>query len=54
MMEVTCEEGDYIIRQGEDGDHFYLVVSPSSCPTSSLPSTASPAAPGSPASPAAT
>ena len=39
MMEVTCEEGDYIIRQGEDGDHFYLVVSPSSCPTSSLPST---------------
>jgi cGMP-dependent protein kinase len=27
MIEVTCKAGDLVIKQGEDGDHFYLVDS---------------------------
>ena len=27
MFERTVEEGDYIIKQGDDGDNFYVIES---------------------------
>lgn len=27
MFEKKCVEGDYVIKQGDDGDNFYVIQS---------------------------